>query len=255
MSRCYSEIMSTSQLYTQPDNTRLTTDLPAGSESAYTLTLRDLPDEQKPREKLIAHGPEVLTPGELLAVVLSVGTKKEDVLSMSNRILREYGSTILASERNVKRLMDELNMPETKACQVVACFELGRRFFEANPGRGQVLRTPAQVHAYLADMATLSKEHLRGLYLNNHYQLIHDEVISIGSVTANIVHPREVYRPALEYNASAVILAHNHPSGHSDPSEADKTITTQLQQAGEVMGIELLDHVIISRDGYHSLLT
>lgn len=245
--------MSTTTTYDISDTETLVTATGPGTQ--YTLKLRDLPPAEKPREKLQQSGPEALSPSELLAVILSVGTTKEDVLSMSNRVLREYGSTILASERNAQRLQTELDIPETKALQIVACFELGRRFFTDNPGRGQILRTPEAVYEYLKDMAKLPKEHLRGLYLNNHYQVVHDEIISIGSVTTNIVHPREVYRPALEYNASAVILAHNHPSGEVTPSEADRTITTQLQQAGELMGIELLDHVIIASDGYHSLLT
>jgi DNA repair protein RadC len=102
-------------------------------------------------------------------------------------------------------------------------------------------------------MRDLPKEHLRGLYLDSHYQLIHDELISIGTLTSNIVHPREVFRPALEYSAAALILAHNHPSGIAKPSEADLAITAQIIEAGKVLGIGLLDHVIIAKNKYQSV--
>jgi DNA repair protein RadC len=102
-------------------------------------------------------------------------------------------------------------------------------------------------------MRDLPKEHLRGLYLDTHYQLIHDEVISIGSLTSNIIHPREVFRPALEYSASAVILAHNHPSGVAKPSEADILITRQIVEAGKILGISLLDHVIVTKTKFESV--
>ena len=115
------------------------------------------------------------------------------------------------------------------------------------------IRTAAQVYAYLKDMQKLPKEHLRGLYLDSHYQLIHDEIISIGSLTSNIIHPREVFRPALEYSASAVILAHNHPSGIAKPSEADIMITRQIVEAGKILGISLLDHVVIAKDKFQSV--
>lgn len=102
-------------------------------------------------------------------------------------------------------------------------------------------------------MRDLPKEHLRGLYLDSHYRLIHDEVISIGSLTSNIIHPREVFRPALEYSASAVILAHNHPSGVPKPSEADLAITRQIVEAGKILGISLLDHVIVTKAKFESI--
>ena len=219
----------------------------------YVLKLRDLPAEDKPREKLIKYGPDVLNAQELLAVVLTVGTKKEEVMAMTSRIMREYGERSIAHQNNVKRLMSELDIPETKACQIVACFELGRRFFSQDTGRAITIRTAKQAFSHVQDMGKLPKEHLRGLYLNSQYRLIHDEVISIGSMTANIIHPREVFRPALEYGASAVILAHNHPSGSTEASEADIVITKQLAAAGELVGIELLDHIIVAQDDFSTI--
>lgn len=230
------------------------TDLFLDEDKKYVLKFRDIPQEEKPREKMSKFGPETLSVAELLAVLFNVGSKKEDVLTMTSRLLREYGEKAILDQRNPQKLADTLDIPISKACQMVACFELGRRFFQTpTPGRPDFLRTAKQVHDYLKDMANLPKEHLRGLYLNNHYRLIHDEVISIGSLTANIVHPREVFKPALDHAASAVILVHNHPSGSTAPSEEDVEITKQIVQAGKVLGIPLLDHIIVAKDGFTSV--
>jgi len=158
------------------------------------------------------------------------------------------------TQRDPQKVKELLGIPIVKACQLVACFELGRRLFETRSGRKPiVLRTASQVFEYLKDMRDLPKEHLRGLYLDNHYQLIHDELISIGTLTSNVIHPREVFRPALEYSAAALILAHNHPSGIAKPSEADLAITAQIIEAGRVLGITLLDHVIIAKNKHESV--
>ena len=229
-------------------------DAAAGAEKTYVLRLRDMPAADKPREKLIKHGPAVLSVAELLAVILNTGTQKEDVLAMSRRLLKEYGDSVIVTQRDPAKVRELLNIPIGKACQLVACFELGRRFFETRGSRKPiVIRTASQVFEYLRDMRDLPKEHLRGLYLDNHYQLIHDELISIGTLTSNVIHPREVFRPALEYAAAALILAHNHPSGIAKPSEADLAITRQIIDAGRVLGISVLDHVIIAKGKYESV--
>lgn len=213
----------------------------------------DVAPDDRPREKLIKHGPDTLNSRELLEAVIGTGTKKEDVRSLAHRLFREYGEHTLAYERSVTRLRDELDVPESKACQIVAAFELGRRFFDRGTGRAITIRTPEQVYEHVKEMGRLEKEHLRALYLNNHYRLIHDEVISIGSQNAHLVHPREVFRPAVEYAASAVVLVHNHPSGNTLPSPEDEAVTKQLISAGELLGIELLDHVIVTSTGFGSI--
>ncbi|MFH1522931.1 MAG: DNA repair protein RadC [Patescibacteria group bacterium] len=212
----------------------------------YILKIKDLADEDKPRERLIRHGPETLSAAELLAVVLNVGTKKEEVFRMTSRIFKEYGEKNIISQTDPKLLEKELDIPISKACQIIACFELGRRFFINTHGRQIIIRTAKQAYNYLKDMRNLSKEHLRGLYLNSHYRLIHDEVISVGSLTANIVHPREVFKPALECSAAAVIIAHNHPSGSTRPTSGDIETTKQLVNAGKIIGVDLLDHIVIA---------
>lgn len=216
----------------------------------YIIKIKDLPDKERPREKMLSGGPDRLSVSELLAVVLSVGTRKEEVMTMSSRILKEYGERTVANQTNPYAIQKDLDIPITKACQIVASFELGRRFFQKNENGLVRIRTTQEAFEYLQDMGRLSKEHFRGLYLNSHFKVIHDEIISVGSLTSNIIHPREVFKPAIEYSAAAVIVAHNHPSGDKNPSDSDITTTKQLVQAGNILGIELLDHIIITRNSY-----
>lgn len=223
-------------------------------EKEYVLRVRDLPINDKPREKLIEHGPTALSEVELLAIVLNAGTRKEEIFSMVSRILKPYGENVIVNQSDPKILEKELEIPLGKACQIVASFELGRRFFKQPNGRPVILRTPRQVFEHLKEMGNLPKEYLRGLYLDSRHRLVHDEVISIGSLTANIVHPREVFRPALEHQAVAVIIAHNHPSGVLRATREDVKITEQLAEAGKIMGIDLLDHIIIGKNKFVSIL-
>lgn len=241
----------TSTLYALPDTDLVHT---SSTTREYVLRVRDLPPEHKPREKLINLGPSALSMAELVAIVFMVGTQKEDVLALAHRIFAEYGEKGIVDQQNPTAVQEALDIPLAKACQLVACFELGRRLFDANTTRRRVfLRTPEQVYAYVADMRDYPKEQLRGLYLNNQYGLVHDEAISIGSLTANIIHPREVFVPALAHGASALILVHNHPSGVTTPSDADRAITDQIIAAGKILGVTLLDHLVVGRDGFESI--
>lgn len=219
----------------------------------YVTKFRDLPEADKPRERLIENGPTGLSLQELLAVVLNTGTKKEDVQEMSQRIVREYGKSALADQTDPQKLSTDLDIPLGKASQIVACAEIGRRLFQKNESGLAVIRTAADLYDHVKDMHTLPKEQLRGIYLDTHNRVIHQEVISIGTINSNIVHPREVFKPALEYGAAAVVLVHNHPSGISTPSLSDVEITKQLIEAGKIIGIRLLDHVVVTKDGYASV--
>ena len=219
----------------------------------YHLKIRDLPEDEKPREKLLKHGLPALSISDLLAIVLNTGTKKEGVLEMSSRVLKEYGEGSIMSEKNPVTLSNNFNIPLNKAVQIVACAELGRRFFQKRDSASPVIRTAREVYEYVTDMRNLSKEHLRGIYLNAHYKVIHDEIISIGTVDANIIHPREVFKPAIEHSAVALILVHNHPSGVTTPSEADLAVTSQLVEVGKLLGVDLIDHVIVTKDSFVSI--
>jgi len=237
--------------YTVPDHDTLLHDLAA----PYVLRVRDMPRQDRPREKMLAVGAVNLTQAELLAVLWGVGTRSEEVSAMARRILHEYGERALLHQARPDDLATALNIPVTKACQLSAALELGRRAYatERN-GEPVQVRTPEQAYHYFKLMGGLAKEQLHGLYLTSQYQVIHHEVISIGSLTSNVVHPREVFQPAISRGAVAVIVAHNHPSGSLVPSDADLEVTRQLMEAGKILGIELLDHLIVIRQGYCSVL-
>jgi DNA repair protein RadC len=219
----------------------------------YQIRVKELPGIERPREKLIKHGPDVLKNSELLAIILNTGCRGLNVLELSRMIIKDYGNKAIALEKNVGRLMEALNLPQVKACQVVATFELGRRFFLEDKGRIPTIKGPEDVFKHLSDMKKLQKEHFRGLYLNTRNRLIHDEIISMGTLNLSLIQPREVFRPAIEYSAAALILAHNHPSGDPEPSEDDIKVTRQIAEAGKLMEIDVLDHVIIGEERFVSL--
>jgi len=219
----------------------------------YVFTIHDLPPDEKPREKLLAQGPEALSVRELTAVLLISGTTKENIMEMVNRIVCLYGERNIFAERSAEKLSKDLDIPIVKACQIIAAGELGRRHYDKTEIGFTTVRNAKDVFEYLTDMRNLSKEHMRGLYLNSHGRIIRDEVISIGTINSNIIHPREVFHPAIASNASALIIAHNHPSGVVTPSAEDIEITKQLAQAGKILGIALLDHVIITKDAFASV--
>jgi len=225
------------------------------ADTSYVLRFRDIPDHQKPREKLLQFGPDTLSAAELVAIVFGQGTPKEDVLSIAERVVKEYGEKAIIHETNPVNLVEALDIPIVKACQLIACFELGRRYFAKSAGRPVYIRHSKQAYEHLKHMGDLKKEQLRGLYLNSRYQVIHDEIISMGSLTANIVHPREVFQPAIEHGAIAIIIAHNHPSGRLHPTLADTQLTERLINAGKLLGIDVVDHLIIINGHYVSLIS
>ncbi len=221
------------------------------SDKSYKPRIRDLPEEEKPREKLRKFGPASLKNYELIAVILGKGTRREGILELSKRIMSQYGDQAVFSQGDVDTLEKVLSLSPVQACQVVAAFELGKRLF----GRSTevFLRSPEEVFEYARDMARLQKEHLRGLYLDTRNKLIRDEVIAIGTLNASLAHPREIFHPAIESRCAAIILVHNHPSGDPLPSNDDIELTKQVHKASRIIEIDVLDHVIIGRQDYCSL--
>ena len=214
--------------------------------------LKDIPAEERPRERMIKDGPDALKNHELIAVILGRGSKKEGVLSIARRVMQDYGTKSLSGEKHVKKLAEALNLSEIKACQIIAALELGRRLF-GKAKREIHFNTPRDVYDYLSNISKLDKEVMHGLYLNVKNKLLRDEIISIGTVSCSLVHPREVYKPAFINSAVGVILVHNHPSGDPKPSKEDIAITKRLKKVSEYVEIELLDHIIIGDDDYISM--
>lgn len=216
-----------------------------------TMKLKDIPAEERPREKLLREGVEALTNEELFAVILGTGTKKEDVMSISRKIISQYGNISKFSSLKAKDLMQMFELPQVKALQVLAVMELGKRLFGMH--NEPILNSPDKVYEYARDMAFLKKEVVRGIYLDTRGKVVHDEVLFIGSLTEATIHPREILKPAIVHSAYSFILLHNHPSGDPTPSKKDIEITKKIKKAARIMGIELLDHIIITSSGYRSV--
>ena len=215
------------------------------------MKIQDMPLEKRPREKLFKEGAKNLSNEELLAVILGRGTRKEDVMSISRRLISQYGNISQYSTMSVKEVMEAFSIPKIHAMQVVAVMELGKRIF--GHFKDVILNSPESVFEYAQDMAYLKKEIVRGLYLDTRGKLIHDEVISMGSLTETTIHPREVLKPAIIHSAYSFILVHNHPSGDPQPSAADIEFTEKIQEASRIMDIKLLDHIIIGKGSFESL--
>ncbi len=214
--------------------------------------IREIPLVDRPRERLIKHGPGALNNTELLAIILGSGTKGEGVLTVAERLLKKHGTEGLF-QMGLEELMENKGLGRAKACQLVACFELTRRLLLKEEGKETVIKGPEDAYEATKEIRVLKKEHFLALYLNARNQLIKKETISIGSLNANIVHPREVFYPAVGESAASVILVHNHPSGDTEPSRDDINLTRRLVEAGRIMGIEVLDHIIVGDKRYSSL--
>lgn len=212
--------------------------------------IHDLDRHDRPRERLLELGPGVLKDAELLAVLFGSGSAGGSALEVAARVA---GAVDLRRLHQVA--LDDLlavrGLGQARAAQLLAAAEIGRRLWpdgEATP----LVRGPENVYDLTRDIRALNREHFVGFYLNSRHQVLRREIISIGSLNASIVHPREVFLPAVALSAASVILAHNHPSGDPTPSEEDLAITRRLVEAGRLLGIELLDHVVVARDAYSS---
>lgn len=208
--------------------------------------------DMKPREKLRECGVQSLSDDDLIALILGRGTKKENIFQCAGRILQQFDHEELLNTGNIDQFMKHFQMGYVQSAQLIATFELGRRFYKIQ-SKNLYFRTSEQVYGYVKDMENLQKEHIRGLYLDTRYKLIYQETLSIGGLNANLLHPREVFHPAIEHNAYAVILVHNHPSGDPEPSQEDLSTTKILVEASNILNIPLLDHIIVGKNRYKSL--
>ncbi len=214
------------------------------------MKLAEVPSIDRPREKLEKYGVSKLSDSELLAILLRTGGKGINVVELANKILKKFGGKGLPTA-DLAELKKTFGLGTAKACEIVACFELGRRLL--NGKKAALLLTPQDVWQELKDIRDLKKEHFVVFYLDTRNQEIKREIISFGTLNANLVHPREVFEPAIKHSAAQIIVAHNHPSGDPEPSDEDIEITKRLVEAGKILGIELLDHVIVSKLSFGSL--
>jgi DNA repair protein RadC len=218
--------------------------------ASYKLRITDIPAEDRPRNRLLKGGAASLSNPELLSLILGTGSVQENAIALSQRVLSQFDLKQL-SAISMPQLMKIHGIKSGKAAQIVACFELARRLemFDSSPKFK--INSPEDVYRRLYPaMRESKKEHFMELCLDTKNQVIREDTISIGSLNANIVHPREVFRTALIESAAHIIVAHNHPSGDPTPSREDIDITKKLVETGNIMGINVIDHVIIG-DGRH----
>src|SRR3989304_112688 len=215
------------------------------------MKIKDLPKIDRPREKLVAKGAENLKDSELLAILLRTGKAGKNVIEIASQILTKHSKKRLL-QMTYQDLVKIDGIDSAKATTLLSAFELAKRALEVNDTNLPTIVTPKDVVAQLTDLLHNKKEHFIALYLNARNQLVHKETISMGTLNANLVHPREVFEPALNHSAAQIIAAHNHPPGDPKPSDADLELTKRLAEAGKMMGIELLDHVIIATNNHFS---
>lgn len=219
-----------------------------------SLTVRDLPLSERPRERLSALGAEALSEQELLCCILGRGIAGESVLVTAQRLLREFGDARGIAAASVEQLAGVRGMGPAKAVQLKASAELARRIAIAPRQHPQALETAEAAAAYVRPLlAQKKKEHVIALLLDARHRVIRAAPIAVGSLSASVVHPREVFQEAIAASAAAVIIAHNHPSGDPAPSEQDVQLTKRLVAAGKLLGIEVLDHLIIGSTATVSL--
>ena len=220
----------------------------------YKLKIKDLPKNERPREKILRYGAEYLSNSELLALILRTGTKEDSVLNLCDRLLSHCGGINGISSPSINDLKQVKGIGEVKATQVLALAELATRFNSFKSGEEYVVSSPKDVSNYMMrQMKGLKKEYFKLIMLNTKNIIISVKDISIGNLNSSIVHPREVFIEAIKLSSASVILCHNHPSGDPTPSKEDILITKRLRECGVLLGIEVLDHVIIGNEAYISL--
>ncbi len=218
-------------------------------------TIKDLPLNERPREKLLKYGVSSLSNAELIAVIIRTGHLEDNAIDLANRILSLDSSGIgYLSQVTVEELTKINGVGYCKAAQIVAAIELGKRISSRSADARLKVDSPIViVELLMEEMRYLNKEHFKIVLLNTKNQIISIEEISIGNLNSSIVHPREVFNIAIKRSANSIILVHNHPSGDSTPSKEDISITHRLIDAGNIIGIKVLDHIIIGDNNYVSL--
>ncbi len=214
--------------------------------------IKEWPEEDRPREKLLDRGAAALTDAELLAILLRTGNAGASALDHARLLLSQFGGIKGIDSAPAKELCAIKGIGPAKSAQLKAGLEIGRRLGREKWEAGQALRSSEDVFRHFAELEKEKREIFYVVLLNNKNRKIREVKISEGSLTASLVHPREVYNPVIRESAAAVIFVHNHPSGDPAPSPEDIEITRRLKQVGEVMGVRVLDHVVIGRDRYYS---
>lgn len=218
------------------------------------LLIKDLPQDERPRERLERYGAQALSNAELLAIILRTGVQGESVLHLASRLLAKYNGLLGLTRANFSELCTERGLGPAKATQLMAALELGRRLVIASPEERPVVRSPADAaNLLMLEMAPLQQEHLRLLLLDTKNRVLSSPTVYIGSLNMSMLRVGEVFREAVRQNCAAIIVAHNHPSGDPTPSPEDIAVTERIVGAGQLLDVEVLDHLIIGQQRYVSL--
>lgn len=219
-----------------------------------TTLVREVPKSSRPRERLENYGEKALATHELLAILLRTGPKDSNVIQLSLLILNHFEDLYSLKMASIEELMMIKGIGRTKAIELKASMELGIRLANASQLKsGTITSTQAAGGLLKKEMRDLQQEHVIALYLNTKNEIIKKKTIFVGSLNSSVAHPREIFREAVRYSAARIIIAHNHPSGNPEPSEADLVFTRRMVECGEMIGIDLLDHFIIGSDTFLSL--
>ncbi len=220
----------------------------------YSFTIKELPEADRPREKLLKRGAEYLTDAELLALIIRTGNRERTAIELSQDILNYFGGLQSLINLSVEEIKEIKGMGIAKGAQINALVELSKRLNRAVDNERTIIRGPGDVANYLmSELRYLKQEIFKIILLDTKSQIIAAPVISKGGLSSSIVHPREVFKEAIRRSSAAIILAHNHPSGIPEPSEDDIKITRRLIKSGEIIGIEVLDHIVIGDGKFLSL--
>lgn len=219
------------------------------------MKIKDIPKENRPRERFLKYGPETLSEAELFAIILRTGTSGENVVDMSNRLIKEYRLDRLF-ECSLKELQEIKGIGSSKAMQILAMFELGKRYNQLkqlnNKNQNKITCAKDVFDLFHERLKDEKQENFYVLLLNNKNYIIKEELITKGVLDSTIIHPREIFKPAIKNSAARVILIHNHSSGNTTPSKEDVIVTKQIKDASKFIGIELVDHIIIGNENYYS---
>ncbi|HLR92277.1 MAG TPA: DNA repair protein RadC [Atopostipes sp.] len=224
------------------------------SKNVQETNIQVIPEESRPRERMEHFGPKALADHELLAILLRTGTRDRNVVTLALEVLREVEDLYMFRHTSLQELMKIPGIGRIKAIEILAAIEFGRRINNATQVKEGTVLSSSWVGNYLSkDLSNLTQENVVALYLNTKNEIIKKETIFVGSLNSAVAHPREIFKGAVRYSAARIIIAHNHPSGNTEPSEADFSFTRRMVDAGELMGIEVLDHFIIGENDYLSL--
>ena len=224
------------------------------TDAAYIPTIKELPTSERPRERLLEYGVGALSTAELLAIILRTGTRDENVILLSHRILARFGSLAGMVQASTAEMIAEHGIGPAKVAQLKAALELGRRMLVESPEERPQIRSPADAaNLVMTEMGLLEQEQLRVILLDTKNRVLATPTIYVGSLNTSLIRVGELFREAIRTNCASLIVLHNHPSGDPTPSPEDVAVTRQIVDAGKLLDVDVLDHLVIGRQRFVSL--